>query len=52
MTVTAEAQMLLEGDTLGGDGQPLERVSSQVQSLYRSALYAKKVAKVHKYEIK
>ena len=37
---------------MGGDGMPLERVSSQMQSLSRSAIYAKKVAKVHKYEIK
>ena len=52
VTVSAEAQMLLEGET-GGDTMTLERGNSQVmQNMYRSALFGKKVAKVHKYEIK
>jgi len=43
--------MLLEGELGGADGSNMERANSQVQSLYRSAIFAKKLAKVHKYEI-
>lgn len=41
--------MLLEGET-GGQGN-LDRSNNQVQSMYRSALFGKKTAKVHKYSI-
>ena len=41
VTVSAEAQMLLESETGTGEGG-LERTPSQIQSLYRDALFAKK----------
>lgn len=49
VTVTAESQMLLEGEA--GDGYK-DRSGGMMQNLYRNALHAKKVTKVQKYEVK
>ena len=51
VTVSAEAQMLLEGETGGEGGVALSRTTSQMSALYRSALFTKKQNKVRKYEI-
>ena len=46
VTVSAEAAMLLEGEAGEGLGG-----GASTQNMYKSAIYAKKQAKVNKYQI-